>query len=118
MPLLYLLVVGFLLGIRHATDADHVVAVTTIVSRERSLRSAAPIGAWRTYPRALLSAGWVSSGGGCFTDTDPLPRAMSTNPPTGETMGTVPYRTAHNATRPQGSYREGMRNMSAPASIL
>ncbi|HEY3237660.1 MAG TPA: high-affinity nickel-transport family protein, partial [Polyangiaceae bacterium] len=29
---------------RHATDADHVVAVTTIVSRERSLRSAAFIG--------------------------------------------------------------------------
>ncbi len=30
---------------RHATDADHVVAVTTIVSRERSIRSAAWIGA-------------------------------------------------------------------------
>jgi high-affinity nickel-transport protein len=29
---------------RHATDADHVVALTTIVSRERSLRAAAPIG--------------------------------------------------------------------------
>lgn len=30
---------------RHATDADHVIAVTTIVSRQRSLRSAAWIGA-------------------------------------------------------------------------
>jgi high-affinity nickel-transport protein len=30
---------------RHATDADHVVAVAAIVSRERSLRAAAPIGA-------------------------------------------------------------------------
>src|SRR6516164_11757119 len=29
---------------RHATDADHVVAVTTIVSRERSARAALAIG--------------------------------------------------------------------------
>ena len=36
---------GFFLGMRHATDADHVVAVTTIVCRERTLRAAAPIGA-------------------------------------------------------------------------
>lgn len=36
---------GFLLGLRHATDADHVVAVTTIVSRERSLARAARVGA-------------------------------------------------------------------------
>jgi high-affinity nickel permease len=35
---------GFLLGLRHATDADHVVAVTAIVARERSLRRAAWIG--------------------------------------------------------------------------
>jgi high-affinity nickel-transport protein len=35
---------GFLLGMRHATDADHVVAVSAIVSRERTLRAAAPIG--------------------------------------------------------------------------
>ncbi|MBW7932482.1 MAG: high-affinity nickel-transport family protein [Gemmatimonadaceae bacterium] len=35
---------GFLLGLRHATDADHVVAVTAIVSRERTLRRAAWIG--------------------------------------------------------------------------
>ncbi len=36
--------VGFLLGIRHATDADHVIAVTTIVSRQRSIRHAGLIG--------------------------------------------------------------------------
>jgi high-affinity nickel-transport protein len=30
---------------RHATDADHVIAITTIVSRQRSLRGAAWIGA-------------------------------------------------------------------------
>jgi hypothetical protein len=37
-------VLGFLLGLKHATDADHVVAITTIVSRERSFRRAAWIG--------------------------------------------------------------------------
>jgi len=36
---------GFLLGMRHATDPDHVIAVTTIVSRERSLKQAGIIGA-------------------------------------------------------------------------
>jgi hypothetical protein len=36
---------GFLLGLRHATDADHVVAVTTIVAREKSFARAARIGA-------------------------------------------------------------------------
>lgn len=36
---------GFLLGLKHATDADHVVAVTTIVARERTFRGAAWIGA-------------------------------------------------------------------------
>jgi high-affinity nickel-transport protein len=35
------LLLGFFLGMRHATDSDHVVAVTTIVSRQRSIWSAA-----------------------------------------------------------------------------
>ncbi len=35
---------GLLLGMRHATDPDHVIAVTTILSRERRLRTAAGIG--------------------------------------------------------------------------
>lgn len=35
---------GFLLGLRHATDPDHVVAVATIVSRERSMRAASAVG--------------------------------------------------------------------------
>jgi len=39
------LVLGFVLGMRHATDADHVIAVSTIVSRERKVGSAALIGA-------------------------------------------------------------------------
>src|SRR5262245_14294705 len=40
-----ILALGFFLGMRHATDADHVIAVATIVARERSTRSAAVIGA-------------------------------------------------------------------------
>lgn len=36
---------SLLLGMRHATDPDHILAVSTIVSRERSLRGAARIGA-------------------------------------------------------------------------
>ena len=36
--------VGFFLGMRHATDPDHVIAVTTIVSRQRNLLKAAMTG--------------------------------------------------------------------------
>lgn len=36
---------GFFLGMRHATDADHVIAVSTIVSRHRTVGHAALIGA-------------------------------------------------------------------------
>jgi high-affinity nickel-transport protein len=42
---LSLLALGFVLGMRHATDPDHVVAVTTIVSHQRSALRAAGIGA-------------------------------------------------------------------------
>jgi high-affinity nickel-transport protein len=42
--LLTILALGFLLGMRHATDPDHVVAVTTIVSQQRSLARAARTG--------------------------------------------------------------------------
>ena len=41
---LAILTIGFLLGMRHATDPDHVIAVSTIVSRERSILKAALIG--------------------------------------------------------------------------
>jgi high-affinity nickel-transport protein len=41
---LSLLAVGFFLGMRHATDADHVIAISTIVTRQRSMRGAAWIG--------------------------------------------------------------------------
>jgi high-affinity nickel-transport protein len=42
--LLTIIFLGFFLGMRHATDADHVIAVTAIVSRQRTIRSAALIG--------------------------------------------------------------------------
>ena len=44
MTLLSILALGFLLGMRHATDSDHVVAVTTIVSQQRNVMSAALTG--------------------------------------------------------------------------
>src|SRR5271165_3369266 len=40
-----LLLLCFFLGMRHATNADHIVAIATIVSRQRTLRGSAMIGA-------------------------------------------------------------------------
>jgi ABC-type nickel/cobalt efflux system permease component RcnA len=49
ITLLSIIALGFFLGMRHATDPDHVIAVTTIVSRQRSVRQAAMIGVlWGT----------------------------------------------------------------------
>lgn len=39
-----ILAIGFFLGMRHATDPDHVIAVSTIVSRERTIAKAGLIG--------------------------------------------------------------------------
>ncbi len=44
MQSLPVVLLGFALGMLHATDADHVIAVSTIVSRERSVGGAARIG--------------------------------------------------------------------------
>lgn len=59
--LLSVLVLGFLLGMRHATDPDHVVAVTTIVSQQRSLARAARTGVlWGVgHTATILLAGGV-----------------------------------------------------------
>jgi ABC-type nickel/cobalt efflux system permease component RcnA len=35
---------GLILGMRHSTDTDHVVAISTIISRQKSVRGAAVIG--------------------------------------------------------------------------
>jgi len=45
LTVLSVVALGFFLGMRHATDPDHVIAVTTIVTRERSVKLAAWIGA-------------------------------------------------------------------------
>lgn len=42
---LTILAIGFFLGMRHATDPDHVIAVSTIISREPSIGKAGWIGA-------------------------------------------------------------------------
>lgn len=68
MTLLAILALGFFLGMRHATDSDHVVAITTIVSRERTPRAALWIGAlWGLghsvtillVGGAIVLCGWV-----------------------------------------------------------
>lgn len=47
ISLLSVIAIGFVLGVSHAADADHVIAVTTIVDRKRDLRHAAMTGlAW------------------------------------------------------------------------
>jgi high-affinity nickel permease len=51
--LLSILAVGFFLGMRHATDPDHVIAVTTIVSNQRSSPRAALIGAFWGFGHTL-----------------------------------------------------------------
>ena len=46
-PLLVALGVAFLLGLRHASDPDHLVAVTSLVAAEEGdTRKAARLGAW------------------------------------------------------------------------
>ena len=63
---LAILAIGFFLGMRHATDPDHVIAVSTIVSRERSIAKAAWIGIlWgigHTLTILLVGAGIILFG--------------------------------------------------------
>lgn len=47
---------SLLLGMRHATDPDHLLAIASIVSKERSLRGAARIGAiWGMGHGAIIA---------------------------------------------------------------
>src|SRR5262244_1722593 len=46
VSLLSIIALGFFLGMRHATDPDHVIAVSTIVSRQRNIARSALIGAF------------------------------------------------------------------------
>jgi ABC-type nickel/cobalt efflux system permease component RcnA len=43
--LLSIIAIGFILGMRHATDPDHVIAVTTIVTKQRKVSRSALVGA-------------------------------------------------------------------------
>jgi ABC-type nickel/cobalt efflux system permease component RcnA len=56
---MFVLGIGFLLGLKHATDADHVVAVTTILSEHASLFRAGLVGVlWGVgHTASLLLAG-------------------------------------------------------------
>jgi len=47
-PFLVVVLVAVFLGLRHATDPDHLAAVTTLITsgKERATRSAARLGAW------------------------------------------------------------------------
>lgn len=44
LPLVTVVLLGLFLGMRHSTDPDHVVAISTIVSKQRSVKSSATIG--------------------------------------------------------------------------
>jgi high-affinity nickel permease len=44
LSLFAILILSFLLGMRHATDPDHVVAITTIVTKQRGIAKAGLIG--------------------------------------------------------------------------
>lgn len=66
--LLAVAALGFFLGMRHATDPDHIVAVAAIVARQRSIRAAAVTGAMWAFGHtltivvvggAIILFGWV-----------------------------------------------------------
>ena len=46
LPILSLLGLGFVLGLKHALDADHLAAVSTIATEKRSLLGSSLIGVW------------------------------------------------------------------------
>jgi hypothetical protein len=62
--LIPVLSLGFFLGLKHATDADHVLAVTTFVSKQRSVLSSCWIGVfWGLgHTLALALAGLIVIG--------------------------------------------------------
>lgn len=58
---LSVLVVGLLFGLKHATEVDHVIAVSTIVSRHRNVLRSASVGAmWGVgHTASLLAVGAI-----------------------------------------------------------
>jgi sulfite exporter TauE/SafE len=54
-PLLTVLAIGFVLGARHALDTDHIIAVSTLLSRHPNLRASGLIGvSWGCGHTAVL----------------------------------------------------------------
>jgi hypothetical protein len=64
---LSIITLGFILGMRHATDADHVVAIATIVSRQRIARDPhqelEERSTWKPRARVQMarSAAWIGA---------------------------------------------------------
>ena len=93
VPFVTVVLLGLFLGIRHSTDPDHVVAVSTIVSRQGSIRSSAAIGLLmgiRTHSDHFLrrvrnyyfrrcdpAPAWTVHGVLCCPDADPAGCAES-----------------------------------------
>src|SRR5260370_42529021 len=66
IAVLSLTLLGFFLGMRHATDPDHVIAVSTIVTRQPTIRAALLIGSlWGVGHTLTIVA--VGGGIGVFT---------------------------------------------------
>jgi high-affinity nickel-transport protein len=55
-PVLSAVLLGFVLGLQHATDPDHLVAVATIVTRERRFLAGVRVGLWWGIGHALTLA--------------------------------------------------------------
>ena len=52
---------GFTVGLMHAFDPDHLVAMSTMVSRERSIRRSSLLGAmWGLDGDARRVLGWIT----------------------------------------------------------
>lgn len=64
--LLTVLGVGFLIGLRHALDADHLAAVSTVLAERPSLRASGAVGLWWGvgHTLTLLLVGGVVLAGG------------------------------------------------------
>ncbi len=64
LPVISMLALGFLLGLKHAIEADHVAAVATIVSQQRSVWRSSLVGAvWGMgHTVSLLAAGMLVLG--------------------------------------------------------
>jgi hypothetical protein len=76
IAVLSLTLLGFFLGMRHATDPDHVIAVSTIVTRQPTVRAALLIGSlWGVGHTLNLHNLWRRQAIGPFRLTPPDIRA-------------------------------------------